>query len=244
MPMHTCSTYLRNNKFASCSSSKIERDNCCQRERSGGKDIPPIRNTMHKVKLHKTAFMANRVKWIRCKLQVIVVFSAKFGEKKSRSDIVKTFNDQLHLKTWYADYLWKTTFYMEKHSKINTITKRTTNGCGYASHVVTVDIVPSRANPPGGANMLQFRLQTQLEIRRPKCATNSVTFGIRPSIHRILTSEQGPEISSLRKSLNAYITLIIIIFSISANNSERIHNSWDSNSHQVAILGYAPHIYI
>lgn len=65
--------------------------------------------------------------------------------------------------------------------------------------------------------------------------------GIRPSIHRILTSKQGPEISSLRKS-NAYITLIIIIFSISANNWER------SNSHQVAILGYAPvcyiHIYI
>ena len=71
----------------------------CHVQRSGGKDIPPIRNTMHKVKLHKTAFMANRVKWIRCKLQVIVVFSAKFGEKKSRSDIVKTFNDQLHLKT-------------------------------------------------------------------------------------------------------------------------------------------------
>ena len=35
------------------------------------------------------------------------------------------------------------------------MTTRTTNGCGYSSHVVTVDLVPSRANPPGGANMLQ-----------------------------------------------------------------------------------------
>ena len=67
--------------FASCNSSRIERDNCCQRERSGGKDIPPIRNRMHQVKLHQTACMANRVKWIRCKLQVIVNFSARFGEK-------------------------------------------------------------------------------------------------------------------------------------------------------------------
>ena len=30
---------------------------------------------------HQTACMANRVKWIRCKLQVIVNFSARFGEK-------------------------------------------------------------------------------------------------------------------------------------------------------------------
>ena len=37
---------------------------------------------MHKVKLHETAFMANRVKWKRCKLQVIVDFSARFGEKQ------------------------------------------------------------------------------------------------------------------------------------------------------------------
>ena len=29
----------------------------------------------------QTACMANRVKWIRCKLQVIVDFSARFGEK-------------------------------------------------------------------------------------------------------------------------------------------------------------------
>ena len=62
-------------------------------------DCPPIRNTMHEVKLHQTAFMANRVKWKRCKLQVIFVFSARFGEKNSSLDIVKTFNDQLHLKT-------------------------------------------------------------------------------------------------------------------------------------------------
>ena len=109
---------------------------------------------LHQVKLHQTAFMANRVKWIRCKLQVIVDFSARFGEKNSRLDIVKTFHDQWHLKTWYAVYLWKTTVYMEKHIKINTMTTRTTNGCGYSSHVVTVDTVPSRANPPGGANML------------------------------------------------------------------------------------------
>ena len=93
--------------FASCNSSRIERDNCCQRERSGGKDIPPIRNRMHQVKLHQTACMANRVKWIRCKLQVIVNFSARFGEKKWRLDMVKTFNDQLHLKTLYAVYFWK-----------------------------------------------------------------------------------------------------------------------------------------
>ena len=104
--------------------------------------------------VRQTACMANRVKWIRCKLQVIVDFSARFGEKNWRLDIVKTFNDQLHLKTWYAVYFWKNTFYMEKHSKINTMTTRTTNGCGYSSHVVTVDLVPARANPPGGANML------------------------------------------------------------------------------------------
>ena len=113
-----------------------------------------FRNRMHQVKLHQTACMANRVKWIRCKLQVIVDFSARFGEKNWRLDIAKTFNDQLHLKTWYAVYFWKNTFYMEKHCKINTLIARTTNGCRYSSHVVTVDIVPSRANPPGGANML------------------------------------------------------------------------------------------
>jgi hypothetical protein len=79
-------------------------------------------------------------------------------------DIVKTFNDQLHLKTWYEVYLWTTTFYMKKHSKINTMTTRTTNGCGYSSHVVTVDLVPSRANPPGGANMLQCSSQTLMRF--------------------------------------------------------------------------------
>ena len=105
--------------------------------------------------LHVCLYMyANRVKWKRCKLQVIVDFSARFGEKNSSLDIVKTFNDQLHLKTWYEVYLWTTTFYMKKHSKINTMTTRTTNGCGYSSHVVTVSLVPSRANPPGGANIL------------------------------------------------------------------------------------------
>ena len=141
MPMHTWYTYLRkcltnkttkqnheshelldltlfhlmvNITFASCNSSRIERDNCCQRERSGGKDLPPIRNGMHQVKLHQTACMANRVRWIRCKLQVNVDFSARFGEKNWRLHIVKTFNDQLHLKTWYAVYFWKNTFYMEK----------------------------------------------------------------------------------------------------------------------------------
>ena len=31
--------------------------------------------------VRQTACMANRVKWIRCKLQVIVDFSARFGEK-------------------------------------------------------------------------------------------------------------------------------------------------------------------
>ena len=105
----------------------------------------------------QTACMANRVKWIRCKLQVIVDFSARFGEKNWRLDIVETFNDQLHLKTWHAVYFWKKTHFilMEKHSKINTMTTRTTNGCGYSSHVVTVDLVPARANPPGGANMLK-----------------------------------------------------------------------------------------
>ena len=107
------------------------------------------------VKLHQTACMANRVKWRRCKLQAIVDFSARFGEKNWRLDIVKTFNDQLHLKTWYAVYFWKNTFYMEKHRKINTMIARTTNGCRYSAHVVTVDIVPSRANPPGGANIMQ-----------------------------------------------------------------------------------------
>ena len=70
-----------------------------------------FRNRMHQVKLHQTACMANRVKWIRCKLQVIVDFSARFGEKNWRLDIVKTFNDQLHLKTWYAVYFWKKHFF-------------------------------------------------------------------------------------------------------------------------------------
>ena len=31
--------------------------------------------------VRQTACMANRVNWIRCKLQVIVDFSARFGEK-------------------------------------------------------------------------------------------------------------------------------------------------------------------
>ena len=62
--------------------------------------------------VRQTTCMANRVKWIRCKLQVIVVFSVRFGEKNWRLDIVKTFNDQLRLKTWYAVYFWKNTFYM------------------------------------------------------------------------------------------------------------------------------------
>ena len=53
-----------------------------------------FRNRMHQVKLHQTACMANRVKWRRCKLQAIVDFSARFGEKNWRLDIVKTFNDQ------------------------------------------------------------------------------------------------------------------------------------------------------
>ena len=116
------------------------------RNRSVMFDCPPIRNTMHEVKLHQTAFMANCVKWKRCKLQVIVDFSARFGEKKSSLDIVKTFNDQLHLKTWYEVFLWTTTFYMKKHSQINTMTTRTTNGCSW--HVVPVDLVPSWATSP------------------------------------------------------------------------------------------------
>ena len=91
-----------------------------------------FRNRMHQVKVHQTACMANRVKWICCKIQVIVDFSARFGEKNWRLDIVKTFNDQLHLKTWYAVYFWKNTFYMEKHRKINTMIARTTNGCRYS----------------------------------------------------------------------------------------------------------------
>ena len=51
---------------------------------------------------------------------------------------------------------------MEKHMKINTMTTRTTNGCGYSSDVVTFDIVPSRANPPGGAIMLYVYFISQL----------------------------------------------------------------------------------
>ena len=50
--------------------------------------------------------------------------------------------------------LKKTHFIWKNTVKINTMTTRTTNGCGYTSHVVTVDLVPARANPPGGANML------------------------------------------------------------------------------------------
>ena len=59
-------------------------------------------------------------------------------------------------------FIWK------KHSKINTMTTRTTNGCGYSSHVVTVDLVPSRANPPGGANMLECH-----KVPRLPCETRS-----------------------------------------------------------------------
>ena len=79
-----------------------------------------FRNRMHQVKLHQTACMANRVKWIRCKLQVIVDFSARFGEKNWRLDIVKTFNDQLHLKTWYAVYFWKKTHFIWKNTVKST----------------------------------------------------------------------------------------------------------------------------
>ena len=39
-------------------------------------------------------------------------------------------------------FIWK------KHSQINTMTTRTTNGCGHSWHVVPVDLVPSRKNPP------------------------------------------------------------------------------------------------
>ena len=60
--------------------------------------------------------MANRVKWIRCKLQVIVDFSARFGETNWRFDIVKTFNDQLHLKTLYAVCFWKKTHSIWKNT--------------------------------------------------------------------------------------------------------------------------------
>jgi hypothetical protein len=56
---------------------------------------------------------------------------------------------------------------MKKHSEINTMTTRTTNGCGYSSHVVTVDLVPSRANPPGGANMLQASFWWFIGFRWP-----------------------------------------------------------------------------
>ena len=79
-----------------------------------------FRNRMHQVKLHQTACMANRVKWIRCKLQVIVDFSARFGEKNWRLDIVKTFNDQLHLKTWCAVYFWKKTYFIWKNTVKST----------------------------------------------------------------------------------------------------------------------------
>ena len=96
-------------------------------------------------------------------------------------DIVKTFNDQLHLKTWHEVFLWTTTCYLKKHSQINTMTTRTTNGCGHSWHVVPVDLVPSRANPPGGANMLQnlwkmkgsnskiLQRQLKWQLPAPKC---------------------------------------------------------------------------
>ena len=103
--------------FASCNSSRIERDNCCQRERSGGKDIPPIRNRMHQVKLHQTGCMANRVKWIRCKLQVIVNFSARFGEKND----VWTWSKHSMINCIWKHCMQSTSeknaFYMEKHSE-------------------------------------------------------------------------------------------------------------------------------
>ena len=62
------------------------------------------------VKLHQTAFMANRVKWIRFKLQVIVDFSARFGEKNSRLDIVKTFiwKHDMQSTSEKTHFLWKT----------------------------------------------------------------------------------------------------------------------------------------
>ena len=116
-----------------------------------------FRNRMHQVKLHQTACMANRVKWIRCKLQVVVDFSARFGEKNWRLDIVKTFKWSIASENMICSLLLKKTHFIWKNTvKINTMIARTTNGCRYSSHVVTVDIVPSRANPPGGANMLQL----------------------------------------------------------------------------------------
>jgi len=89
--------------------------------------------------------------------------------------------------------LKKTHFIWKNTVKINTMTTRTTNGCGYTSHVVTVDLVPARANPPGGANMLSIASAfntrtTNIDIPHPaqrRLATSN-------SIRRIeVTEPQG-----------------------------------------------------
>ena len=93
---------ILNIKFAWCNSSRIERDNCCQRERSGGKDMPPIRNRMHQVKLHQRAFMASGVKWIRCKLHVIVDWKLRCnnGWTLSKHSMSLSGKTNSKLRTW------------------------------------------------------------------------------------------------------------------------------------------------
>ena len=113
---------ILNIKFAWCNSSRIERDNCCQRERSGGKDMPPIRNRMHQVKLHQRAFMASGVKWIRCKLHVIVDWKWRCnnGWTLSKHSMSLSGKTNSKLRTW-----------LQK----KTQQRPTTNGCGYIAQL-------------------------------------------------------------------------------------------------------------
>ena len=121
---------------------------------------------MHKVKLHQTAFMANRVKWKRCKLQVIVDFSAPPDLAKNTpvwtcQDIQWSIAPERMIWEFpleHPNFIWENT------SKINTMSTRTTNGCRHGWHVVPVDLVPSRANPPGEANMLQLSVLPSIRL--------------------------------------------------------------------------------
>ena len=100
--------------------------------------------------------MANRVKWKRCKLQVIVDFSARFGEKNSSLDTVKTFNDQLHLKESYESVLLNIQFFYGKTQVKSTpcLQEQQTAADTDDTSSQSTLFQPGQT-PPGEANMLQ-----------------------------------------------------------------------------------------
>ena len=148
---------MQNQKVASCKSYKTDRDNCCQRNRSGGNGIAAIRNTMHKLRLHQRAFMANGINVKSCRLQVKGVFSPDLSEK---SQVWTVASHSIMNCTWMNDlcfFPWKTHFCvssLEKHifiwantGKTNNMPPRETKGCAQWCHTLQADLVPSGPNP-------------------------------------------------------------------------------------------------